>query len=30
MAEDTYELRLEHEGFHIIPVHGGEVVKWLM
>jgi len=25
MAEDTYELRLEHEGFHIIPVHGGEV-----
>jgi len=25
MAEDTYELRLEQEGFHIIPVHGGEV-----
>ena len=27
MAEDTYELRLEQEGFHIIPVQGGEVVK---
>ena len=25
MAEDTYELRLEQEGFHIIPVQGGEV-----
>ena len=27
MAEDTYELRLEQEGFHIIPVQGGEVMK---
>ena len=28
MAEDTYELRLEQEGFHIIPVQGGEVRMW--